>query len=268
MMKKRGQIEALKFGLLISCIVHLSLILLFPGMKSPLKIPPEYLEVSLIRVPPKKIGGETPRIKEVKKEPTVKKILVSELPPLKKTPLPGPKMPILPPYAKNKDEVKVSVAPEFEIPLKREIESSPSPPRFFMEKGTVGSEYGLSEETHLPIKATLSLGEMELSYEGEETAPKGTGFSPIKGPLGTRKILRQREPTYPDWAERQGIEGEGELKLWVLPTGEVSPEIVVEQTSGWPKLDECAIQALRQWKFEPIQGKEVQWGTISFHFKF
>ena len=75
MIKREGKIEPFKLALLISCIVHFSLIVLFPGMKTPLKVSPEYLEVSLIRVPPKRISGQAPQIKEVKKVPTVKKML-------------------------------------------------------------------------------------------------------------------------------------------------------------------------------------------------
>ena len=266
MIKREGKIEPFKLALLISCIVHFSLIVLFPGMKTPLKVSPEYLEVSLIRVPPKRISGQAPQIKEVKKVPTVKKMLTLKLPPLKKPPLPGPKLPILPPYAKVKDEVKISTpAPELELPFKREMEYSPYPPRFFMERGNRGVEYGIPKEGYLPPRATL-LPEEELAYEGEQAPSKGTAFSPIKGPLGTRKILRQVEPVYPEWAERQGIEGSGELKLWVLPSGEVC-DIEVVRSSG-SKLDECAAQALRQWRFEPVQGKEVQWGIICFYFRF
>jgi len=266
-MIKRKEIEPFKLALLISCIVHFSLIILFPGMKTPLKVSPEYLEVSLIRVPPKRISGQAPQTKEVKKVLTVKKMLTLKLPPLKKPPLPGPKLPILSPYAKVKDEVKISIpAPELEVPFKREMEYSPYQPRYFMERGNRGVEYGIPKEGYLPPRAAL-LPEEELAYEGEQAPSKGTAFSPIKGPLGTRKILRQIKPVYPEWAERQGIESSGELKLWVLPSGEVC-DIEVVHTSGWSKLDECAAQALRQWRFEPIQGKEAQWGIICFYFKF
>ncbi len=267
---KKGKIDQFKLALLISCAVHFSLLILFPGSRFPFKSPPKYLEVHLIKVAPKRISGGTPQIKTAKKAPEVKKISISKLPPLKVSPLPGPKLPILTPPAEAKDEMRASFpTPEFVVPLKRDIESSPYPPRFFWEKGTIGIEHGVPEEAYLPPRAALPSAEGDFAYERKEPEVQQRGARVrIKGPLGMRKIFRRIEPVYPEWAERQGIEGSVELRPWVLPSGEVRPDVEILRSSGWLELDECARQALMQWKFEPIKGKEIQGGESSVEFIF
>ena len=74
------------------------------------------------------------------------------------------------------------------------------------------------------------------------------------------------KPIYPEWAKKQGIEANVELKFWVLSSGEVS-SIEVYRTSGWSGLDRLASEALSQWRFEPIKRDVVQWGIITFRFK-
>jgi TonB family protein len=74
----------------------------------------------------------------------------------------------------------------------------------------------------------------------------------ITGELKDRKILKQVAPEYPAWAQDQGISASVVLEFTVDPSGSVKSGIVVRRTSGYPKLDETAIQALRQWKFVPL----------------
>ena len=88
----------------------------------------------------------------------------------------------------------------------------------------------------------------------------------IIGEVALRGILRSPEPSYPEWAEKQGIVADVELKFWVLPSGEI-PSIEVLESSGWPSLDRLASEALSQWKFEPIERNVTQWGIITFCFR-
>jgi TonB family protein len=90
----------------------------------------------------------------------------------------------------------------------------------------------------------------------------------ITGPLKDRQILRQVAPEYPSWAQQQGIEASVVLEFTVDTAGEVKPNIVVRRTSGYPKLDETAIRALRQWKFVPLPAdrNEDQVGLITFNY--
>jgi len=63
---------------------------------------------------------------------------------------------------------------------------------------------------------------------------------------------RMRPPKYPPQAVRQRITGEVMLKVLVGPDG--SPqEITVEKSSGSRLLDKAAIDAVKNWMFNPGQ---------------
>ncbi len=90
----------------------------------------------------------------------------------------------------------------------------------------------------------------------------------ITGPLKDRKILKQVPPEYPAWAQAQGISASVVLEFTVEPDGSVKNLVVVRRTSGYPKLDETAIEALRQWKFAPLADGEnrSEVGLITFNY--
>jgi protein TonB len=100
----------------------------------------------------------------------------------------------------------------------------------------------------------------------------GSGRSPyeISGALANRRILNAVLPVYPDWARDQGLIASVSLKFFVLHTGAVKANITVQRSSGYGKLDAAAIDALRQWRFEPLseaQYGQEQWGFILFKFR-
>ncbi len=92
----------------------------------------------------------------------------------------------------------------------------------------------------------------------------------LSGPLANRKVLSQTLPALPDWAQRQGIITYVSLYFFVLHTGEVKDNIVVQRTSGDPRLDNLAVEALMRWRFEPLSAAQYgreQWGIITFKFR-
>lgn len=303
-----GEGRRFKLSLLISFGIHLCLILFIPGLKlaSP-PPPPEYVEVALIKptpiqaklparevspkkpiktsqIQPKKVQPKPEKVKveAVKIEAEIPKAAVTAdlkvevkpkapptMPVLGISGGPGEKLPVSPPLVKWESPTRMP------IPF---VEEKPSLGRGTGDVGPLssGMRRGVSKEKQvLPgpggegvaPKAAFHL-KGDLGYEGEG-AEGGEGVSPgrIKGPAGGRGIQRSVEPSYPAWAEASGVKGEVELKFWVLSGGEVS-EVEVWKTSGWSGFDNSASQALRQWRFEPIEEKERQWGIISFVFEF
>jgi len=91
----------------------------------------------------------------------------------------------------------------------------------------------------------------------------------ITGELSDRQIVRQVTPEYPAWAQAQGVEASVVLEFTVDAAGSVKTNVVVRRTTGYPKLDESAIRALRQWKFAPLpagQENKEEVGLITFNY--
>ena len=79
----------------------------------------------------------------------------------------------------------------------------------------------------------------------------------------------QLRPPYPESARRQGAQGTTRLRFEVLATGGVG-QVVVDQSAGHPDLDRAAIEAVRQWRFEPARrGAEpvTVWVTLPVRFE-
>lgn len=74
------------------------------------------------------------------------------------------------------------------------------------------------------------------------------------------KLVRMVKPQYPPEAKEAGIQGPVLLHVKVATDGTVK-EIVVKE--GEPKLVEAAVEAVRQWEYEPVQvdGKAVEAST-------
>jgi len=89
----------------------------------------------------------------------------------------------------------------------------------------------------------------------------------VTGQIANREILRRVRPQYPPQALREGREGVVQVKFFVSPEGRVLPNIVVVRSSGWADLDQAVIQALREWQFAPISGREDQWGILTVVFR-
>jgi len=97
---------------------------------------------------------------------------------------------------------------------------------------------------------------------------RGTNIS-IAGPISQRQILSKVLPQYPEWALSRGISGVVMIRVWVMPDGTVKETMTIEQSSGYPELDLLVVNALRRWKFAPLDKsvvQEVQWGVITFRF--
>jgi len=161
----------------------------------------------------------------------------------------------------------VQIFDEYEKDLEREAEEARHEREEAIREGLDDFDYipeTKKENIGPNVKEKLKTNEAK---EQDSEKPKGGWQWPeIEGHIGGREVEGQIEPDYPEWAQKQGIEGKVEVKCWVLPSGVVrSVETVL--SSGWPELDECAEQALMKWKFSPIKGEEIQWGIVTFEFE-
>jgi TonB family protein len=89
----------------------------------------------------------------------------------------------------------------------------------------------------------------------------------LVGPVADRSLLSHVKPVYPEWAKKDGVEASVTLRFFVLSSGLVKENILVETTSGFRDFDVASVNALIQWQFEPLAGAAEQWGRITFHFR-
>jgi len=91
------------------------------------------------------------------------------------------------------------------------------------------------------------------------------GFE-ITGPGGNRLILSKVLPEYPLWAEKENIEANVKVKIWVDKDGTVTSASTVE-TSGYRKLDLLAEETLKKWKFSAINQDINVWAIVALKFR-
>ncbi len=91
----------------------------------------------------------------------------------------------------------------------------------------------------------------------------------ITGALANRKVVNRVIPEYPEWAREKGVEASVAIQFTVAPEGRVKEDtIFVARTSGYPALDELAINALKKWVFVPLPLDQYrdEVGTITMSF--
>jgi periplasmic protein TonB len=99
--------------------------------------------------------------------------------------------------------------------------------------------------------------------EGE---PDGEGQRPTGPPVADTGagFLAGAAPLYPKLSQRLGEEGSVVLRLTVDATGAVI-EASVETSSGFPRLDEAAVVAVKRWRFRPAIRGGVAIATTFLH---
>jgi periplasmic protein TonB len=93
--------------------------------------------------------------------------------------------------------------------------------------------------------------------------------APITPPNFNAAYLSNPAPAYPASSRRMGEEGAVMLRVFVEPNGEPS-RVELDRTSGHPRLDQSAIDAVRRWKFVPAKQGEraiAAWVLVPIQFK-
>ena len=178
-----------KLALLTSCVVHFSLILLFPTLRAPFKPLPKYVEVSLVKVRPKPVATRVvtvPKKKEKVKVPEEKKVVArvkvkKEIPKVaqiaKKI---GEKKGVVPPEEGGGKPPggKVTAAPPKETRLAAKV----SPVKISAQPGpklpTLPPEVRTESEIKVPLigrsdEPTLGIGISEHALRGERAIIPG-----------------------------------------------------------------------------------------------
>ena len=90
----------------------------------------------------------------------------------------------------------------------------------------------------------------------------------IEMPRFDADYLDNPSPTYPSLSKRKGEEGRVMLRVFVESNG-LPTQIQLHKSSGFPRLDEAALETLRHWKFVPArQGGQAigAWVIVPIQF--
>ena len=77
-----------------------------------------------------------------------------------------------------------------------------------------------------------------------------------------RRVVKQKNPTYPEIARTMQLHGAVTLQLTVSSTGRVVDMKVI---GGHPVLAEAAKDAVHEWVFEPTSGTTTETVKINFN---
>jgi len=83
------------------------------------------------------------------------------------------------------------------------------------------------------------------------------------------KATQRVEPVYPPTSRRMGEEGIVRLKVLVDERGRPH-DVVVQASSGFPRLDQAAVEAVHRWRFEPASdGTHAvsAWSAVAIRFR-
>jgi TonB family protein len=80
---------------------------------------------------------------------------------------------------------------------------------------------------------------------------------PGKHPPWLADLIESVAPNYPSWEQQKHHKGIALCQLTLdLKTGRVT-KVTVAKSTGFPRLDGCAVAALRQWRWKPGKWKEI-----------
>ena len=109
-------------------------------------------------------------------------------------------------------------------------------------------EFPVSSVVDLPIR--FNLDEYGIQAPRPEPEPE-----PEPEPVLEKKparLVKSARPDYPQTARKQGWEGTVVLRITVGTGGEVD-NIKIQESSGFPELDESAAQSVKTWQFDPAK---------------
>jgi protein TonB len=120
-----------------------------------------------------------------------------------------------------------------------------------------------------PLEATVP----EIEVPVDEPAPNAitaeTSPSPPVAETANMKVNRRVDPVYPAGSRRAGEQGTGMFRVLVDQKGHPQGVEVLKST-GFPRLDKAAMEAIRKWMFSPAMqnGQAVQsWTRVQVAFQ-
>ena len=99
-------------------------------------------------------------------------------------------------------------------------------------------------------------------------APASPPPAPLVPPSFNAAYLNNPPPAYPPAARRLGYQGKVILRVHVTPAG-TADQVEVRSSSGFDRLDDAALDAVRRWRFVPARqgdGPVAAWVLVPIIF--
>lgn len=103
-----------------------------------------------------------------------------------------------------------------------------------------------------PVAEPVHVAEPQPESPPAKQKPAPEEAPPIDPPRFNADYLDNPAPGYPPLSRKQGEQGTVQLRVRVSAAG-TALEVSLHKTSGFPRLDQRAIDTVRQWKFVPAR---------------
>lgn len=172
---------------------------------------------------------------------------IKELPPmivsLVASPAPAPEIvPIVP--------VQTPPQPEIKKTLAKPPQVKPSP--VLAQPEVPQSEVTQPVVTEAPPTPAAPVVQAKVPEAVEAPPPKVEAEAVVEPPRFGAAYLNNPAPDYPGMSRRQGEQGRVLLRVLVAADG-TADTVQLEDSSGFNKLDQAAIQAVKKWTFIPAK---------------
>ena len=126
----------------------------------------------------------------------------------------------------------------------------------------------VAKEPVLDIERTEVVTPPDGDRSGEVAKKFGSGEGVSIPQISGARILFKTEPAYPNISRLREEEGVVLLRITITAFGAIG-NVSVEKTSGFARLDEAAVKAVREWRFAPaMRGSEAIATTTTVPVRF
>lgn len=120
-----------------------------------------------------------------------------------------------------------------------------------------------------PIEDTIPEPEIMVDEPAPAAITAETSPAPPVTETANMTVSRRVDPVYPAGSRRDGEQGNGMFRVLVDEKGRPT-EVQVLKSTGFPRLDEAAMTAIRRWAFKPaVQNSQPvkSWTRVAVAFK-
>ena len=125
------------------------------------------------------------------------------------------------------------------------------------------------EPTVVPDEVIVPPAEIPMAASENAAAATEATTAPPGPPAQELRTKTRVDPTYPPSARRAGEEGTVRLRILVDERG-IPREVQIAQGSGFARLDQAAMEAVRKWRFVPASSGSqaiMAWTQVAVSFR-